>query len=58
LKINGENLLTVEYDRRGHMETVLDHDLREIIAVAYDDAGLPIHFMPATSHYGMNVSYR
>nr|KAG5705432.1 hypothetical protein BaRGS_004559 [Batillaria attramentaria] len=55
--INGENLLTVEYDRRNHMETVLDHDLREIITVIYNDAGLPTHFIPASNHNGMNVTY-
>ncbi|KAK7495277.1 hypothetical protein BaRGS_00013459 [Batillaria attramentaria] len=57
LLINGENLLTVEYDRRNHMETVLDHDLREIITVIYNDAGLPTHFIPASNHNGMNVTY-
>ena len=56
-QINGENLLTVEYDRRNHMETVLDHDLHEIITVIYNDAGLPTHFLPASNHHGMNVSY-
>ncbi|XP_076467550.1 teneurin-3-like isoform X4 [Babylonia areolata] len=57
LLINGENLLTVEYDRRNHMETVLTHDLREIITVVYDDAGLPTHFLPASTYHGMNVTY-
>ncbi|XP_070197746.1 teneurin-m-like isoform X2 [Littorina saxatilis] len=57
LLINGENLLTVEYDRRNHMETVLDHELREIITVIYNDAGLPTHFLPASNHHGMNVTY-
>ncbi|PVD34980.1 hypothetical protein C0Q70_06261 [Pomacea canaliculata] len=57
LLINGENLLTVEYNRLTHVETVLDHDLREIITVIYDDAGLPTHFLPASNHHAMNVTY-
>ncbi|CAG5114545.1 unnamed protein product, partial [Candidula unifasciata] len=57
LMINGENLLTVEYDRRSHTETVLDKSLHDIITVVYSSAGLPIQFIPASSHHSMNVTY-
>ncbi|XP_059169179.1 teneurin-m-like isoform X2 [Physella acuta] len=57
LMINGESLLTVEYDRRTHTETVLDKSLRDIITVAYNSAGLPVQFIPASSHHAMNVTY-
>ena len=39
------------------METVSDHNLREIITVVYNDVGLPTRFSPAGSRHGMNVSY-
>ncbi|XP_035826375.1 teneurin-m, partial [Aplysia californica] len=57
LMINGENKLTVEYDRRSHTETVLDKDLRQIITVVYNSAGLPTQFIPASPHHTMNITY-
>ncbi|ESP00102.1 hypothetical protein LOTGIDRAFT_91191, partial [Lottia gigantea] len=57
MRINGENLLTVEYDRNQHMETVMDKDLRELLTIIYNKAGLPTHFFPATGHNSMNITY-
>lgn len=56
--MNGENLLTVEYDRDTHTETIMDKNLREIITVVYDRSGLPTHFLPAMAgHQSLNISY-
>ncbi|KAK3582840.1 hypothetical protein CHS0354_039985 [Potamilus streckersoni] len=57
LLINGENLLTIEYDRDTHTETILDKDLHEIITVVYDESGLPISILPARNHHPLNITY-
>ncbi|XP_053400283.1 teneurin-m-like isoform X5 [Mercenaria mercenaria] len=57
LLVNGENLLTIEYDRDTHTETILDKDLHEIITTAFDNSGLPTHFLPAKNHHSLNVTY-
>ena len=57
LQINGDNLLTIEYDRKTHTETIMDKDLREILTIVYDSSGLPSHFLPATGHHAMNITY-
>lgn len=56
-QVNGENLLTIEYDRDTHTETILDKDLHEIITMAFDSSGLPTHFLPAKNHHSLNVTY-
>jgi len=57
LQVNGENLLTIEYDRDSHTETILDRDLLEIITMAFDASGRPTHFLPARRHHSLNVTY-
>lgn len=50
-------MLTIEYDRDTHTETILDKDLHEIITTTFDNSGLPTHFLPAKNHHSMNVTY-
>ena len=57
LQVNGDNLLTIEYDRDTHTETILDKDLQEILTMAFDNSGLPTHFLPAKYHHSLNVTY-
>ena len=57
-QINGENLLTVQYDRDTHTETIMKKDLQEIITIRYDDSGLPTSFSPANGHHDLNITYR
>ncbi|GFR86630.1 teneurin-m-like isoform X2 [Elysia marginata] len=57
LMINGNNLLTVEYDRRAHTETVRDKSQRDIITIVYNSEGLPMLFLPASSHHMLNITY-
>lgn len=47
----------MEYDRKTHMETIMDKTLREILTIVYDSSGLPSHFLPATGHHAMNITY-
>ena len=57
-QINGENLLTVEYDRFLHTETVLNKRSQKILTVIYNSAGLPTYFKPESPlHHGMNITY-
>ncbi|XP_063415376.1 teneurin-m-like isoform X2 [Mytilus trossulus] len=58
LLINGENLLTVQYDRETHTEKIMKKDLQEIITIQYDDSGLPTSFSPANGHHALNITYR
>lgn len=57
LLINGENLLTVEYNRETNTETVMDKSMRDILTIVYDNTGLPTHFLPNTGHNDLNISY-
>lgn len=57
MQINGENLLTVEYDRDTHSEAIFDKDAKEMVTIVYDDNGLPTHFLPTEGHHSMNISY-
>ena len=55
--MNGENLLTVEYERTTHSETVYNEDRLEILKAEYNGAGQPTRFYPAGPIEGLNVSY-
>ena len=55
--MNGETLLTVEYERASHSETVYNEDREEILRVEYNGAGQPTHFYPAGPVEGLNISY-
>ncbi|RUS82250.1 hypothetical protein EGW08_009988 [Elysia chlorotica] len=57
LMVNGNNLLTVEYNRHQHTETVRDKSHREIITVWYNSEGLPVLFVPSFSHHILNITY-
>lgn len=56
-QINGINLLTVEYDRDLHAETISDKLLNEIMTIMYDANGLATSILPAVNHHSLNVSY-
>ena len=57
LQINGENLLTIEYNRIQHTEVVMDTDMNEILVIQYNNAGQPVHIVPAEPVMGMNITY-
>ena len=55
--MNGENLLTVEYERTSHSETVYNEEREDILRVEYNGAGQPTRFYPTGPIEGLNVSY-
>ncbi|XP_056012592.1 teneurin-m-like isoform X8 [Ostrea edulis] len=57
LRINGVNLLSVEYDRLNHTESILNKDSQNILWIMYDDSGLPVQFLPCSEHHAMNITY-
>ncbi|XP_060065187.1 teneurin-m-like [Ylistrum balloti] len=57
LLINGENLLTVEYDRETHTENIMGKNLVKIMSILYDGSGQPTHIRPNNRHHGMNITY-
>ena len=46
LQVNGDNLLTLEYERETHSETIYNRDLSGLLTVRYNSAGQPTHFIP------------
>lgn len=56
-QINGVNLLSVEYDRMNHTESILNKDSQNILWIMYDDSGLPVQFLPCSDHHAMNITY-
>ncbi len=56
-QINGQNLLTIEYDRDTHSETILDPNQEEILTILYNSAGQPTNFVPDGDLHPVNISY-
>ena len=42
LKVNGETVLAVEYDRESQQELLLDQNMKPIVTVNYDSVGRPL----------------
>ena len=42
LKVNGDAVLAVEYDRESREEVLLDKDMKPIVTVSYDNVGRPL----------------
>lgn len=60
MRVNGENLLTVEYDKESLSEAVFMEDRAvELLNITYDDMSRPISWTPgrSSSFAGVEVSY-
>ncbi|XP_030836336.1 teneurin-3-like isoform X2 [Strongylocentrotus purpuratus] len=57
LKINGENILSMEYNRLLRKDTVLDHDNSQLLEISYNSAKLPMEWKPAYGFVLTNASY-
>ena len=60
MRVNGENLLTVEYDKESLSEAVFMEDRAvELLNITYDDMSRPISWSPgrSSSFAGVEVSY-
>ena len=57
MQINGENLLSIEYDRNTHIETIFNYQNEEIINIRYNLAGQPLYFLPSNHFNAVNITY-
>ncbi|KAH8318477.1 hypothetical protein KR067_003830 [Drosophila pandora] len=51
LRVNGDNVLTLEYDRETQSVVVLVDDKQELLNVTYDRTSRPISFRPQSGDY-------
>jgi len=57
MKVNGEPLLTLEYNEADSSETVFSRGRDRLLTVRYDSSGRPIRAIPAGPLDGLNVTY-
>jgi YD repeat-containing protein len=57
LLVNGENVLTFDYDSVEHMQMILDRHRNEILSLRYDSGGRVIQVVPRGPVEGLNVTY-
>ena len=55
--MNGEPLLSVEYDEKDNSETVYGRGRDRLLTVRYDSSGRPVRAIPAGPLDGLNVTY-
>jgi len=56
-QVNGDTVLTVEYDIDAHCETVYDHQHNELLLLHYDAAGRVLRVIPRTHLDALSVTY-
>ncbi len=57
LKVNGETLLAVEYDRDSQQEILLDHSMKPIVTVNYDSVGRPLKWTSSHNLTSIALEY-
>ena len=57
MRVNGENLITVEYDKDSLSEAIYMEDRAELLNITYDDMSRPISWSPRASFTPVQVSY-
>ncbi|XP_064637221.1 teneurin-m-like isoform X2 [Lineus longissimus] len=57
LMLNGENLLTVSFNRLTNTETVFNKAIAEILNIVYNKAGQPINYLPVNYFRAVNMTY-
>ena len=55
--MNGETVLSFEYDRLNRTETVLDRQHERLLAIHYDASGRIVQVSPRASVSGLRVGY-
>jgi len=55
--VNGETVLSFEYDRANRTETVLDRQHEGLLVVHYDASGRIVQVSPRSSVSGLRVGY-
>ncbi|XP_063776752.1 teneurin-3 isoform X12 [Pseudophryne corroboree] len=57
LRVNGRNLLSVDYDRTMKTEKIYDDHRKFTLKITYDSAGHPTLWLPGTNFMAVNVTY-
>lgn len=58
LRVNGENLLTLEYDKQAQAISVLVDDKLELLNVTYDKTARPVAYRPQSGDFaGVDLEY-
>ncbi|XP_051920619.1 teneurin-3 isoform X7 [Hippocampus zosterae] len=56
LRVNGRNILSVDYDRTLRMEKIYDDHRKFLLKIIYDTAGHPVLWVPSSKLLPVNVS--
>ncbi|ELU08904.1 hypothetical protein CAPTEDRAFT_159800 [Capitella teleta] len=57
MRVNGQNLLTFEYDRDDHSESILNSESEEILLIDYNQAGQLTQVVATGNVEGINITY-
>ncbi|XP_055061029.1 teneurin-3 isoform X13 [Misgurnus anguillicaudatus] len=57
LRVNGRNLLSVDYDRTLRMEKVYDDHRKFLLKIQYDSSGHPTLWVPSSKLMSVNLTY-
>ncbi|XP_078534116.1 teneurin-3 isoform X2 [Lissotriton helveticus] len=57
LRVNGRNLLSVDYDRTIKTEKIYDDHRKFLLRIAYDSSGHPTLWLPSSKLMAVNVTY-
>lgn len=56
-KVNGRNLLSVDFDRTTKTEKIYDDHRKFLLRIAYDTSGHPTLWLPSSKLMAVNVTY-
>ncbi|KAB0352571.1 hypothetical protein FD754_017428, partial [Muntiacus muntjak] len=57
LRVNGRNLLSVDFDRTTKTEKIYDDHRKFLLRIAYDTSGHPTLWLPSSKLMAVNVTY-
>lgn len=57
MKVNGRNLLSVDYDRTLRTEKIYDDHRKFLLKIVYDAAGHPTLWVPSSKLMSVNLTY-
>ncbi|XP_037506639.1 teneurin-m isoform X6 [Rhipicephalus sanguineus] len=57
LKVNGDNLLAIEFDRQQYSETLYDRNQLALLTVRYDSLGHPLSWQPTQNVTSVTLEY-
>ncbi|KAK9398970.1 teneurin-4 [Crotalus adamanteus] len=57
LRVNGRNLLSVDFDRTSKTEKIYDDHRKFLLRIAYDTSGHPTLWFPSSKLMAVNVTY-